>query len=281
MFDFDIIPDKYLYHYTSYTTALEYLLPSGTLRFNPYSNTNDPRESKDWLFSLSCPDELPEPGELNLINDKMNTILKRNTKVICFTKDVVDPSNPYIDRLVGRGFSHPRMWAQYSGNHKGVCLMFDKNKLEKIISDTFSNNNSLYQGSVSYGSYSRNHHNAFHALNYSEIKHMGIKDFVERHLTTYNKELFFEKLTDWKDECEYRWVLFSKESNQFEYVKFADSLVAIVLGIDFPPVYESILEIYSKKFNVHVVRMNWYNGVPTIHPVCSPEESHIQKVFDN
>ena len=43
---------KYLYHYTSIDKLENYIFKSRKLRFSPYASTNDPKESKDWAFSL-------------------------------------------------------------------------------------------------------------------------------------------------------------------------------------------------------------------------------------
>jgi len=42
---------SYIYHYTSVDTALNCILKDGTLKFNPFSQVNDPRESKAWDMS--------------------------------------------------------------------------------------------------------------------------------------------------------------------------------------------------------------------------------------
>ena len=49
--DFD--REKYLCHYTSMDTAINYILNNRTLRFNPLANVNDPMESDPnyWAFS--------------------------------------------------------------------------------------------------------------------------------------------------------------------------------------------------------------------------------------
>lgn len=43
---------KYLYHYTDAKTAIEFILKNRTLKFGPYTGTNDPKERKNWLFDF-------------------------------------------------------------------------------------------------------------------------------------------------------------------------------------------------------------------------------------
>ena len=45
-------PETYVYHFTTRETALEFILPSMTIRFNPAKYVNDPREAKTWDFEF-------------------------------------------------------------------------------------------------------------------------------------------------------------------------------------------------------------------------------------
>ena len=41
-----------LYHYTKFSTAIDHILRTMTLKMGSLSAVNDPRESKTWLFTL-------------------------------------------------------------------------------------------------------------------------------------------------------------------------------------------------------------------------------------
>ncbi|UYX53363.1 DUF2971 domain-containing protein [Bacillus thuringiensis] len=273
--------NQYLYHFTKYTTALEYILPKRLIRFSTLKNTNDLRERKEWAFSMGIPNEDIIPFErFQEINKDINSLVKENSKVICFTRDNSIPVEfPY--EVFGRGYSHPRMWAQYGGNHRGVCLMFNKQKLGQEINKQLSQRGMIYKGNVNYGTtYSRKMLEAFH-FRYEDIVREGLMDFAQKHSSKYIKELFFEKALDWKEEWEYRWVLLDKEKSDYQYVNYKNSLEEIILGEDFPPVYESIILAYCKKFNTKASRLLWKNGIPNLFPVYSPytEEEWARKVF--
>ncbi|MBT2727821.1 DUF2971 domain-containing protein [Bacillus sp. ISL-75] len=252
-------PDQYLYHFTTYTTALEHILTSRTLRFSPFSKTNDPRESKHWNFTLilSSDDNLDNQAVYNL-QSEINKLLKNNTKLLCFTRDNILQTDA-LSFIRGRGFAHPRMWAQYAGNHTGICLVFDKYKLNKIIKNNFHDKGTVYHNNVSYGQFSENLISAFY-LNYDDIKKDGIEECAKNHLNLYNNELFFSKTPDWKDEWEYRYVVFSNQQNEYENVKYEDALERIILGADFPRVYETLIVEYCKKYNISASKMFWNNG---------------------
>ncbi|WP_318468306.1 DUF2971 domain-containing protein [Photobacterium leiognathi] len=123
---------KYVYHYTSVDTAVDYILKDETLLVSCYNKTNDPKETKDWFFIPGsnhgrCLDKYT-PEYLSKI---MNPVIKEATHVICFTKDEVLTGN--FNDMARRGFCKPRMWAQYGDKHKGVCLIFDFKELSEAF----------------------------------------------------------------------------------------------------------------------------------------------------
>jgi hypothetical protein len=51
---------RYLFHYTTIEAFLGHILPTRRLRFSPFSEVNDPRESQDWFCSLAVDSGQPE-----------------------------------------------------------------------------------------------------------------------------------------------------------------------------------------------------------------------------
>ena len=102
--------NKYLYHYTSCDTALNYILENRTLMFNSFSNVNDPRESKSWDISPFVREGLNlSMDELTSISRKASDILKKNAKLICFSRDnssAKGAQQPWA--LFDRGFAKSR-----------------------------------------------------------------------------------------------------------------------------------------------------------------------------
>lgn len=279
MFSDEIDVNHYVYHYTNYSTALEYILPSQTIRFNPYKNTNDPKESKDWFFSMSYSnqDRAAEDSMHHFFSEvgrRFNDLLKSNAKLICFTTDkaIASNGNKHL-----RGFEHPRMWAQYAGNHKGICLMFNKIKLNQLIEDKLNSIGEIFNGDVSYEEgYNPDTFN----INFADAN-KNMEESVKKHVLKHSRGLFFSKFHDWKDECEFRWVLLSSLKNEYEYLNYEDSLEAIIIGADFPKIYEPIIEAYCEKFKINAAKMFWMNGMPYIHPGYEAEtgESYLNKAF--
>ena len=146
--DFD--QNKYLYHYTSMDTAINYILYNKTLRFNPLANVNDPMESDPnyWAFS-----NLEKGDKSSTIQYQVSDYFKNRIKVVCFSlDDQSDWNSPEFSPLdyCARGHSKPRMWATYGDDHKGVCLIFDRERLRKAFESELNARGHLLHGAVRY-----------------------------------------------------------------------------------------------------------------------------------
>src|SRR5216684_1352726 len=125
----------YLYHYTSTNTALNHILKTGTLMFNSFQKVNDPRESKQWEISTMVNGDLNlKHKDYQLIAREVSQTLKGNAKVACFSRDKVEAVGKWQpEASLHRGFAKPSMWHYYANKHNGLCLMFNKVKLENAI----------------------------------------------------------------------------------------------------------------------------------------------------
>lgn len=257
-------PDRWVYHYTSMKTALEFILPSGEIRFSPFNIVNDPRESKSWRFSVySNNDNDLCINDFREINIKSTEYLKIKSKVLCLVRD--EPKNlDKIDSLYRRGFSKPRMWAQYSDDHSGVCIVLDKERLKSIITSTFRNKGKLYFGNIEYENFfSQIGEIKAFQLNYQDIIKNSLENVIDNMIVNYHKNYFFTKCEDWSTENEWRAVAICNE-NGYEYVPIKEAICGLVLGVNYSPVYESCILPFGKKYSVPVARIDWHNGKPGI-----------------
>ena len=202
--------DKYLYHYTSAKKALEYILKDRTLMFNSLRNTNDPKESKDWKFDFHLvKGQLVTDDESNKIWRDVSSEIKTKCKVLCFSKDKIGLGEEFLNDIYLRGFAMPRMWAQYGDNRKGVCLIFNKKNITKLIVEQFGTNADIYGSNVEYRNVmlKGDIFNSPYTINYNFLKDVGLNEFVRSYVAEYNAELFFEKSLDWRDENEFRYLM--------------------------------------------------------------------------
>ncbi len=220
---------KYLYHYTSMDTAINYILYNRTLRFNPLANVNDPMESDPnrWVFR-----NWEKGNTSETIRDQLSDHFKNRTKVVCFSRDIQGDWGPGccpID-FCARGHSKPRMWATYGDDHKGVCLIFDRELLERAFKNGLNGRGQLLPGgAVRYGDKLPADEDGAAVIdsktfgkNFEKALHQKIED----HHGTY----FFYKHVDWSTEDEYRFIITGGEPGPIE-LTFDDALVGVVVGM--------------------------------------------------
>lgn len=233
--DFNI--NKYIYHYTTIENLLLYILPQKRIRMSSMNNTNDPQEICNINFTLSDDLRLGNDSEADFVKNFLNNqnifsdIIKKNVKVLCFAQDDVELLKESFG--FGKGFTKLRMWAQYSNNNKGACLIFNKQKLIDKLSNNYSEYYLRY-GSVLYGSFStdfalnRRICDAY-TLKTSEFKDSSIEEVTSEKIKEYADIYYFLKHPDWKEENEYR-IILNYPDGDYAYIEIDGILEGIVLG---------------------------------------------------
>jgi hypothetical protein len=204
-----------LYHYTNLSTAIEYILPNKELLINSIKNTNDPRENKSFGFGKITNDSTKQI-EKELSDYQISERIRKKIKVICFSRDF-----DYKGKLIF-GYNNSRMWTQYGGNHKGICIQLDKDK--------FLEENSGKKLSIEKVKYFNANQSNFPRFDFTEL----YKDnsYFDKFITENKDYLFFSKLSDWESEYEVR-VFYSGVDDILEYCNISKSISAIYLGINF------------------------------------------------
>lgn len=258
--------NKWVYHYTSRETALEFILSSGKIRLNLFKYLNDPRESKDWSFSMSAMSDAEDEVTscFERIQEQGTRYVKSHCKVLCMVKDDPRAVLNNFDYMFHRGYSRPRMWAQYANNHTGVCLIFDRDELQKTIESTLSSSGDLYFDDVQYLNYHPDEIDAFH-LNYEDIKKSSLEAVLDKKVNMHYKKYFFTKAEDWNGENEWR-CLFRGRDVEAEFISIKESIRGIVVGANFQDVYEPSISPFGKEFSIPISKIHWLNGKPMIAP---------------
>jgi hypothetical protein len=249
----DELFDKYLYHYTSFETAQMYILPSSELRMSPFSVVNDPLEYKfdaELVFTSNQQIDLDIDYQYKSM---FNDIICDKTKVMCFSQDsrekLIELSN-YVNVDLGRGYAKPRMWSQYADNHKGVCLVFEKEKIINSFNNTFQckklMNKIIYLDTYNF----KNTPYCF------EIKHenIDVRNTINEHIIKHKDEILFRKISDWRDEEEFRMLLLDDNINGYRFLPCKDSLCAIIVGDKFPEKDNIHLKRYN---NIYIGKIKW------------------------
>ena len=247
-----------IYHYTKKATALKKILRNNEFSFSHNKNLNDPKENKIWFNSKVGAEFFDWEGYFKFF--------QFNVQLACFTVDNKNEMSKHENTIglvyPGKGFNHPRMWAQYGENHEGICLVFDRDKFLSNINEVDSIKK-VYSDKIVYVP------SLFHHINSSKIYNaydIGLDDSEKpidelalKKIEQGKKTFFFRKLLDWRDENEYRFIAISKNTEKIS-ISIDNSLVTIILGWLYPEDdLEEVIEM-GKKYKVHVFQMEYHNG---------------------
>jgi hypothetical protein len=257
-------PDKLLYHYTKLEIAHDHIIKNRTLKLGRFTSTNDPKEIKDWEFSLYTANQ---GGLLNFdslaVSKRLSAALKARTKLGCFCRDSQPLSGDHTKDIFFRGWSKPRMWAQYAENHTGVCLVFDRQALDEAVVKLAGFDAIVYRANVSYAN--QGIVPVFgpdaYTINCDTLSTLQFDGYVREHLRTFVRRLFFEKMSDWRDEQEFRWVVFSDREKDL-FVEINSSLKAIMFGDRCPEEAVDALIENTEAMGLEYMGLKWRNCSP-------------------
>ncbi len=239
--------EQFIAHYTSFDRVFKNILPLNEIRVSSVSNVNDPYEKdKYWVDTEACFSK-EDSIESNKIINELKKNIYSHIKMFCTTSYSKDSEN--CCDLSLDIYGKPRMWATYGDNHKGICLIFDKEELshefEKI------NPIKIYEENMVYMDYLPLIENSV-LISLDSLNNMKIKQnkynakllYEELDKNYLLKSKYFSKHSDWKSENEYRWLIFSENIKDLN-INFGDSLKAIVFGVDTDIDYKCLLSKYK------------------------------------
>lgn len=255
---------KELFHYTKKDTALEKILFEQKIRLGQLRFTNDPKESKLAIgLSYRIGNKKSQTEWTHKAFTEVERVFKEEWNVLCMTKNIPkrkyqDTNKNYVMMQSRYGFTHPKMWAHYGENHSGICLVFDGKKLNTNIVATLQNRCKIFSGSVNYKNYGLSHK----PLNDSYIDKYGLTEGVRKYFFDNYQKLFLTKHPDWESEAEFRWLIHNP-ANSPEHVSIEGAIKAVLVGSDFPQVYERIVKELAKDLKISAGRIVWHNGMPS------------------
>jgi hypothetical protein len=206
-------------------------------------------------------------------------IIKNEWKVACFTldqdqtsvaKQIAGPADQIYHDYLDPGYAHPRMWTQYAGNHKGVCICFQREKFENDLRKRF--NGQYFSGKVDYDKEKFVNVAMFPPFVRSQstdilfdIKNLGPKGAAQNYVLNNIQSFFLRKNPDWASETEFR-CLVHDPNNQIEDISIEEYVTEIIVGMDFPRFFEPSLTALCNKLNIRAQRVEWSNGLPKLAP---------------
>lgn len=267
---------KYLYHYTSMETACK-ILYYRTLRFSSLSSTNDIFEQRSKIIF-----EHVTSSNIDIANFVREYLAceRKKIKILCFSQDTelnLDEQKAmcmYLSRdqiranVTGRGFALPRMWAQYAENSRGVCLIFNKQKLlESLSKQSIINTpksveyiNYYFPYRITEGELIR----MYELINSSESEVLNELISEDSGFGHYN---FFCKLCDWSSENEFRIITaVDNPSDIIEVSNIGEFIEGVVIGHNVDEMHESLISSFiSPKFDVR--RLTFEDMITTVRKV--------------
>lgn len=255
--------DRYVYHYTDAHKALQFILKDRTLLLNGFSNTNDPKESKEWNM---IPFTMQQNPGSDFVESKLHkevaSRLKASAYLSCFCSDLPNLTGDHTEDILKRGLARPRMWAQYADKHRGFCLVFDKAVLLQKIQEQVPRS-SIFHGRVSYIDRSWINRLDPHAfrVEYDQLVQIGLEKYCLLHMKRYAKELYFDKLSDWRDEHEWRIVVLSPNRSP-PLIRFEEALVGVIHGDSTPEEISKAAVSLTPGRAIEHTGLKWQNHCP-------------------
>lgn len=233
-----------IYHYTKLSTALEFILPSMTLRTNFLNKMNGPKENQKWAFAgINVPyetmyKELYLSGDSNKAHFesmyRFGEEIKSKIQAICFV---------YSDKY--KGYENEMMWAQYAENHSGICLEID--------TELFIEENKHFEIFK------------FQNINYNPKKdkwvhwdrNMAIEENIEQHIKRDFEALFLSKSHYWEKEYEKRLLIIS---DNFCHLNIKNSLTGIYYGLLTHQNYDVAIQQFIKSERTKTFKVYFENN---------------------
>lgn len=169
--------DGVLFHYTKFE-KFKLIMEDLTLLPSSFERLNDMNEGNVHNMNLS---------QNFMIMYNTDKYIKEKCRIICFSQ------NYDIKGFGQEGTNHPAMWAHYTDNSNGVCIVIDKEAFISKNKDIFENHFYKFED-VEYN-----------LFNTPDDEKIDFEAETEQEFIKKNwKPLFFLKHKDWENEDEHR-----------------------------------------------------------------------------
>lgn len=256
-------------HYTGKEAAIS-ILSGKQINFSRLASCDDPRESKQWSFGFIGAEQRLCLENYADVPNIFSSYIRNNSRVLCFcgwndeeldfSKNMV---SHYREAYYRAGFARSRMWSQYGIRHTGICLVFDKTRLEEELESSFETNKKFY-GSVEYQYYLETFVRA-RKIECRNILNHSVDEALGMQIDANFREYFFLKSMDYRDEHEYRLVVIVDGGDSIG-LPIESSLMAVIVGVDFPPEEYEHVDTLAQNCTSSVERwfLSWQEGRPQL-----------------
>lgn len=122
--------------------------------------------------------------------------LRQTAKLLSLGLDAHGYEPPF--ESFGSGLARPRMWEQYGEEHRGVCLVFDRERLHSVVTEQLRDAGTrFYCGGVRYTKAGIAGEREALWLEVESFRRYGLEDALARHMDRFHEGHFLTKLADW------------------------------------------------------------------------------------
>ena len=164
--------------------------------------------------------------------------------------------------LSTKAWKKSRMWSQYGEDHRGLCLVFSKESIDKQLMQMGYNSTNSKSGVVSYTNSERFQYRTL-TLNTNLLPSEGTEKYCRNHVRNNLESFFFTKNLDYRDESEYRYVIFEPEK-VYLYFDIEPILKYVIIGDKTPKIYYPIIKELCSNLNIECRRVEWSKGEPNL-----------------
>lgn len=260
---------EFVYHFTRPTTAKEHILGGNRrLLIRPAGKMNDPLEHSARNRLLGGSRVQVTDQEVINCGRAIDKAARDDIRILSTTLDrppVVHshPKGPINTRPGKRGFSHPAMWAHYAEGHSGICLIFNRNELNKSILQA-AEHQTVKSGEVIYEE--RLQHAMVKCRVYIDDSFKGRSPdaWALRALSENWEKIFLRKHEEWSYEEEFRWGIIGEQQGDFFVELSGNELAGFVVGSECRPSEHEELSRIADKIGIPTRVMMWTDGSSNI-----------------
>lgn len=253
-------PDA-LFHYTKTSIAIENILHMKKLKLSLLNDSNDPKEYKYKSFNITkCSSDPNITLQLkNKVSPIINRILRKEYRVMCFctnnkpTLILSDGRSAKDEYAYSKGWGKSRMWSQYGQNHFGICLVFSKSKLEDVLNNIKPPIKN-FRRNMCYSQIIR-----ATTLDECKIQREGIEKYPYNHIMENYEELFFRKHVDYRDEAEFRVVIFDPDK-KLRQLDISSLIKCVIGGERISEAYIPLIQRMCAGLNIECRQVYSFNG---------------------
>lgn len=265
----DLFHKDMVCHYTGKDKAKS-ILEKKQIFLSPLASCDDPRESKQWSFGFIGSEQRLCLENYAEVPNIFSSYISNNSKLLCFcgwNDEKIDFNNNmiphYREACYRAGFARSRMWSQYGRGHTGVCLVFDRTRLEEEFKSSFETRKK-FSGDVEYQYYLESFVKA-RKIECRNILNHSIDEALGMQIDANFHEYFFLKSMDYRDEHEYRLVVIVDNCETIG-LSIESSLKAVIVGVDFPPEEYEGIDSLAQNCGSSVERwfLSWQEGRPQL-----------------